>query len=306
MRSRRAGTFCCSSGFQDFALARYKLKPDGTLDTSFGSGGKVTTDLGGIQDAAFALAIQADGKLVAAGVSDVGGSSDFALARYNTDGTPDPSFGSAGKVITDFSGSGSTDQAVALAIQSDGKIVAAGITDILCCNTENFALARYNPDGTLDATFGSAGKVITDFSGSDSDDYAYALAIQSDAKVLAGGFSNANRFYDFALARYNPDGALDTSFGSSGKVLTDFVNEQDVIYSLAIQSDGEIVAGGYSFGDFALARYDPDGTLDRSFGSGGKVTTDFSGSGSFEIAFAIAIQSDGKIVATGPSDASGS
>src|SRR6266511_2983969 len=114
-----------------------------------------------------------------------------------------------------------------------------------CCSSgfQDFALARYKlkPDGTLDTTFGSGGKVITDFSGSDSDDYAYALAIQSDAKILAGGFSNANGFYDFALARYNPDGALDTSFGSSGKVLTDFVNEQDVIYSFAAFLSPEVV-----------------------------------------------------------------
>jgi uncharacterized delta-60 repeat protein len=218
-----AGSFCCGSGGADFALARYKLKPDGTLDKSFGSSGKVTTDFGGAYDAALAVAIQSGGKIVAVGVSDASGSSDFALARYNSDGTLDTGFGSAGKVTTDFSGSGSTDQATAVAIQSDGKIVAVGLSDVICCGTGNFALARYNSDGTLDTGFGSTGKVTTDFSGSDSNDWAYALAIQSDAKIVAGGFSNAGgNFEDFALARYTPDGTLDATFGSAGKVLTDF------------------------------------------------------------------------------------
>ena len=151
----------------------------GRLDPAFGVRGKVLTPAGGAQ----ALAIQSDGKIVATG----GG----ILARYNSRGRLDRQFGAQGKV---------TDSCCvqALAIQSDGKIVTAGY------NVGDFALARYNPDGSLDATFNATGKVLTDFSGSGSVDKAFALAIQSDAKIVAAGHSAAGGTADFALARYFP------------------------------------------------------------------------------------------------------
>jgi uncharacterized delta-60 repeat protein len=287
----------------DFALARYNSR--GRFDREFGLRGKVITDFSSFTDEAYAVAIQSDGKIVAAGYSNASGrTTDFALARYNPDGTLDTTFNATGKVLTDFGVR--TDIAQALAIQSDGKIVVAGSSG------SDFALARYNPDGTLDTTFNATGKVLTDFSGSGSYDIAHALAIQSDGKIVAAGDSfRADGTFDFALARYNPDGTLDTTFNATGKVLTDFggSGSGDYASDVAIQSDGKIVVAGYSGTsatpyDFALARYNPDGTLDATFNATGKVLTDFSGSGSIEFANALAIQSDGKIVAAGASRAS--
>jgi uncharacterized delta-60 repeat protein len=296
-------------GPYDFALARYNA--DGSLDTSFGSGGKVLTDIGGTGDVAYAVAIQKDGKIVAAGSSNASGSGDyddFALARYNADGSPDTSFGSGGKVLTNFGAF--SDSAYAVAIQRNGKIVAAGYT---CCGSFDFALARYNADGSLDTSFGSGGKVLTAFSGSFYGE-ARAVAIQGNGKIVAAGVSTASGYDDFALARYKKNGSLDTSFGSGGKVLTNFTGSSyDGANAVAIQRNGKIVAAGfdnasgsYHSDDFALARYKKNGSLDTSFGSGGMVLTDFSGSGSFDWADAVAIQKDGKIVAAGYSEASGS
>ena len=281
--------------FSQFALARYNA--DGSLDASFGTGGKVTTDFGGAFDTAFAVAIQADGKIVAAGWAS-GGSfpvSDFALARYNADGSLDASFGSGGKVTTDIAGSG--DQASDVAIQPDGRIVAAGTSD------GRFALARYNPDGSLDGSFGTGGKVTTPVGQST---FGSALLIQVDGKIVAAGtsfmFLPTGVLADFALARYHPDGSPDASFGTGGTVTTDFGGRRDQAVGMALQADGKLVATGHTApatggpGDFALARYDLGGSLDPSFDTDGKVTTDFGGE---DVATAVAIQADGKIVAAG-------
>src|SRR5439155_10672104 len=141
----------------DFALARYNA--DGSVDLTFGSGGRVVTDFGG-DDAAFALAVQPDGKIVVAGVSTGGGSMDFALARYDSDGALDATFGSGGRVVTDLGGQ---DEAFALVVQPDGRLVAAGASTAAGNLDLDFALARYNTVGTLDATFGAAGQVVTGF-----------------------------------------------------------------------------------------------------------------------------------------------
>jgi len=296
-----------ADGSDDFALARYNT--DGSLDNSFGPGGVVLTDFGVSSDGARALAIQTDGKIVAAGDSDADGSNDYALARYNTDGSLDISFGSGGVVLTDFSG-GANDIAFAMAIQSDGKIVAAGRSN--ADGSNDFALARYNTDGSLDMSFGTGGLVLTDFSGGGSNDDARALAIQTDGKIVAAGRSNADGSNDFALARYDTDGSLDIGFGSGGIVVTDFSGggSNDQARSMAIQTDGKIVVGGFSNADgdfdFALSRYNSDGSLDIGFGSGGVVLTDFSGGGSDDSLSGLVIQLDAKIVAAGTSDADGS
>jgi uncharacterized delta-60 repeat protein len=290
-----AGSAGIPAGFAttfDFGLARYN--PDGTLDTSFGSGGKVTTDFFGDTDQANALAVQGN-KLVAAGAAFTGGGSnpDFALARYNPDGSLDPTFGSGGKVTTDFAAS--EDQATALVVQADGKLVAAGFTMREFGTISDFALARYNPDGSLDPTFGSGGKVTTDFAA--SFDRAYGLIVQGDGKLVAAGSVGLGVESEFALARYNPDGSLDATFGSGGKVTTDFAPAGGQATALVVQG-GKLVAAGFTISstDFALARYNPDGTLDTSFGSGGKVTTDFAAS--TDQAKALAVQGN-KLVAAG-------
>jgi len=273
---------------RDFALARYQ--PDGTLDTTFSTDGKVTTDIAGGDDVALAVALQPDGKIVAAGSASTGATEDFALARYNPDGTLDTTFSTDGKVTTDFAGG--NDVARDVALQPDGKIVAAGASG------SDFALARYNPDGTLDTTFSTDGKVTTDFAG--GHDEANAMALQPNGKIVAAGFADTRETFDFALARYKRRGTLDPSFSKDGKVTTDIAGSDDFASGVAFAPDGKIVAAGNTIAatlDFAVARYKRHGTLDPSFSTDGKVTTDFASGNDFN--FAVVVQPDGKIVAAG-------
>ena len=251
----------------------------GSLDTSFGRGGKVKKPTDAVANA---LAIQQDGKLVAAG-SDGG----FVLVRYDASGSLDGSLGRGGKVRTPIDGGA---DARALAIQQDGKLVAAGGGN----NSDGFVLVRYNPNGSLDRSFGRGGTVITPI-GSNAD--ARALAIQQDGKLVAAGHSTSGRGFKagFALVRYNANGTLDRSFGRGGRVTT----PTGVAYALAIQQDGKLVVAGRSGRRFTLARYHTSGTLDTSFGRGGKVTTPIGGGGGG--AHALAIQQDGKLVVAGRS-----
>ena len=275
-----------------FALVRYKA--DGTLDTSFDSNGKVFTDVGTGDAYGNSVAIQPDGKIVVAGYARNGSNGDIALVRYKTDGSLDTNFGSGGTVMTDIDG-GSTDAAYSVAIQPNGKIVAAGSRSI-GNNNMDFALVRYDTNGNLDTSFDSDGKVTTAISSGVGDDYVYSVVIQSDGKIVVAGQAN----FDFALARYNTDGALDTSFDSDGKVITAIGSSLDAAYSVAIQSDGKIVAAGASVDskeDFALVRYSANGSLDTDFGTGGKVTTDIGSDD--DLANSVAIQADGKILAAG-------
>jgi uncharacterized delta-60 repeat protein len=262
-----------------FALARFTVR--GSLDPSFGQGGKVTTSF---QLAAAVVAIQTDGKIVGAGSSY----DRSLLARYTAHGKPDPNFGKGGKVVPAIAPLG-------LAIQPDGKLIVAGGDYV--GGSEDFALARYNPDGRLDTSFGDGGKVLTDFTRNPncsdcekSNETANAVTLEPDGKIIAAGRSDANGSYDsmghssddFALARYTSDGTLDQSFGRDGKVLTHFVGQQrkpssSIAQAVVIQTDGKIVLAGLGNGyDFALARYTPSGRLDGSFGRGGKVLTDFT------------------------------
>jgi uncharacterized delta-60 repeat protein len=296
-----AGLAFFSSSDMSFALARYNS--DGSLDTTFDVDGKVTTDFAPGSEGAEAVAIQADGKIVVAGsASFSGGVSDFALARYNSDGSLDTAFGSDGKVVTDFSSG--DDDARAATIQSEGKIVAAGTTRLSFTGVPQFALARYEPNGSLDPTFDGDGRVETAVT---SHSEANAVAMQRDGKIVAAGFAWISETKDFALARYNPDGSVDAAFGAgAGNVVTDFAGGSDEANGVAVQVDGKIVAAGCDGGfcedhpddNFAVARYLTDGSLDTGFGGGdGKVTTDF-GSGT-DLANALALQRDGKIVAAG-------
>jgi uncharacterized delta-60 repeat protein len=238
----------------------------------------------------------------------VAGSSDqsAALARYLPDGSLDATFGSNGLVVTNF-GSGSWDEynaAADLALQPDGKIVVAG--SVWAQYAGAFILARYWPNGTLDSTFSGDGKVVTKFSSS-SEDYARALVIQPDGKIVVAGYSY---WYEedrtaFALARYLPTGTLDTSFSSDGLVHTNFGSgSYAAARALALQPNGRIAVAGVSWNaisgyDFTLARYLSNGSLDASFSSDGKATTDF-GAGSPDSASALTIQPrDGRLVAAG-------
>ena len=259
---------------------------DGSLDLSFDSDGKVTTDFGDF-DYGNSTAIQNDGKIVV-----VGSSGDiFAIARYNTNGSLDTTFDGDGKTTVSFGTRGDFGESVV--IQNDGKIIAAGNTTILGLNTD-FALARFNTDGTLDNTFGVGGKVTTNVG---SDDVAYKMALQSDGKIVVAGTSSLVNDYGYSLVRYNSDGTLDTSFDGDGKIIVDLffdINREG--YALAIQNDGKIVIGGVSDENIALLRFNSNGSLDTTFDVDGKVTTDL---GNLDVIYAIAIQSDGKIVVTG-------
>src|SRR5919198_1971008 len=291
-----------------FIAGSTSIPADGDLDPAFGVGGVVMTDFNNSTDIANAVALQADGKLVVAGTTytdnDFSGE-DFAIARYNTDGSLDASFGNNGRVTTDFPGLAAVISAVV--VQPDGKIVVAGGAFPLFTFLGDFKVARYNPDGSLDTSFGAGGIVTTIFPGDGS--YAFALALQSDGKIIAAGTDFVD-FHpgdmsdtDFALARYNPDGSLDATFGNGGTTTTDFLGAEDDIYSVLIQPDGKIVAvgsanGPFDFYNFAVARYLANGALDTTFGTGGKVRTDF-GNNDLDIAYAAALQPDGKIVAAG-------
>jgi uncharacterized delta-60 repeat protein len=220
-------------------------------------------------------------------------SSTFALARYSSEGVIDTAFGTSGAVSTTI---GTFSSIYALALQSDGKIVAAGYTNDGSNN--NFALARYNTDGTIDTTFGTDGIVVTAGPG---DDSAKALGIQSDGKIVAAGYSEVGGNKCFAVARYNTDGSLDTTFGTDGIVITAIGSIDDEINALRIQSNGYIIVAGESKNssnyDIALARYNSKGVLDTSFGTNGKVITAI-GSGD-DKAYALGILSDGSIVTAG-------
>jgi uncharacterized delta-60 repeat protein len=310
----------------DFALARYN--PDGSLDATFGTGGKVRMKFFNDRYAeARDVAIQSDGKIVVVGSTQLGTNpfggatdSDFALARYNPDGSLDGSFGSGGKVNTSIS-SFFGEVAHAVVIQPDGKIVIAGSTTAAGDGTPSFAesvfaVLRYNANGTVDTSFGAGGKVLTDFGDKDQGlDVAVELLLQPDGKLVALGSANntinntnpdpANfRGNDFALARYNPNGSPDATFGSGGKVTTDFNGRGDGAAAAILQPDGKIVVvGSEGFPtldtdtNFALARYNSNGSLDAAFGNSGKVTTDFFGS--LDGASGVVLQSDGRIVVGG-------
>ena len=272
----------------DFAMARFNS--NGSLDTTFGSGGKVTTDFGGTQDQALGIALQPNGKIVLVGyrLQFDPFARDFALAQYNSNGSLDTTFGTGGKVTTDFLGG--DDQAHDVVTQPDGRIVAAGVGS----QPGISILVRYNSDGSLDSTFGSGG-VATGF----PNGPARALAVQSDGKFVIAGEALVNNSLDFALARFNADGSLDATFGSGGIVTADLGGEEMPL-DVAVQPDGHIVAVGEQDinlrANFVVARFNSSGALDASFGSGGKVITDF---GVDCFAQGVAIQSDGKIIASG-------
>ena len=281
----------------------------GQVDVSFGGEGALRTNLGGTYDWAYATAIQPDGKILAAGVSEGKGTYDFALARYTSTKDLDPTFGEEGVVLTDFGGS--YDWAYALTLLPNGKILVAGVSD--ASGSKDFALARYLPDGKLDTSFGNGGRV-TETSRSLTADIIRGMTVQRDGKIIVAGVSyedvaTVGPNGDFMVARYNPDGKNDLTFGIGGIMATDFADSSyDEPYAVVLQPDGKIVLGGYTnagngpgvlFGadQLALARYGANGLLDPGFGQGGKVI--FDGGSLDERILSLALAPDGGILAGG-------
>lgn len=261
-------------GNGQWAAARYL--PDGSLDPSFGEGGKVLTeiDVDAIETAQ-AVLVQPDGRILAGGSS--GGV--WSLVRWDSAGVPDPGFGGDGRVTTTF-GPTCCHGVADIALQGDGRIVAAGSADGL-------AVTRYLPDGTLDTTFDGDGRVTTGTGGGS------AVALQGDGRIVVAG-SEGN---SFLVSRFTTAGAPDPGFDGDGRVTTSFGPEEGGGADLAVQSDGRLVVAGRYGGDFALARYDTGGSLDAGFSGDGRVTTDFGGTG--DAAASVALQTDGRIVAAG-------
>jgi uncharacterized delta-60 repeat protein len=281
---------------QEFGLSRFN--PDGSLDLSFGVNGHVVTDLG-LRDEINGVALQSDGKIVAVGVTrffDV-----WVVARYNANGSLDPTFGSGGFVTTDLLPG--TEVPYDVAVQPDGKIVAVGHAEA-GGGVTRFAVVRYNLDGSLDTTFNGSGFVLTaDFGNSIA--YPTKVLLQPDAKIVALGHSSlSGGNTSFATARYNANGTLDASFGTNGivKITGGAGISLEQIRDAVLLPDGKIVAGGVvnnsttSSADVAFIRMTPSGQLDTTFATDGKL---FVNMGSQEAVAGMALQDDGKIVAVG-------
>lgn len=272
----------------------------GVVDTSFNGGVQFTSVAEG-EDYALAVAVQPDGKVITVGrTTTQAGGADIAITRHLRDGTLDTGFGNGGLVVTAVAAARGADEARAVLVQADGKIVIGGYTDATGTN-KDFLVVRYNANGSLDAGFGNGGKVVTPIG--DGGDMVYTLAQQPDGKIVAGGTASftPTTGQDFALVRYNADGSLDNGFGTGGKVTTPIssFNGSDLIYAITLQQIGgetRIVAVGGE-GTFKAARYKADGSLDNSFGNGGKVNTLFTST--IGAAQAVTLAADNRIVIAG-------
>ncbi len=275
------------------ATSAWAAANSGQLDTSFNGTGYTTTPIG---DFSVAQGVTTQGdKTIAVGLT-FNPTGQFAVARYNKNGSLDPSFGTGGIATASFNGD---DQATSVATQGD-KIVVAGITTPDGGTTWEVALARFNKDGSLDASFGTGGETVSNFG--DGYDFADAVAVKGDSIVVAGETRAGGSGDDnFLVAQYKKNGQLDTSFGTGGFTATDFNGDFDSANGLAFQGD-KIVLAGYVNNpaagnyDFGLARYTKNGQLDTSFGTGGKVETDFFGGD--DAAHAVDVKGD-SIVAVG-------
>jgi uncharacterized delta-60 repeat protein len=281
-------------GVDQFALVRYNS--DGSLDTSLNSNGKVTTAAGTGTCKGEGVALQDDGKIVVVGYSfNAGGQSCFTVLRYGADGSLDTNFGDSGKVTTTVAKQSSADS---LALQSDGKIVVAG-NAFIDGNNNDFAVVRYNANGTLDSNFNQTGKTTADFG---AHDFGHSVAVHGDGRIVVAGYTTNENKKQCGLACFKANGSLDTSFNGTGKAKTDFGGDGDAEgQGVTVQTDGKVVVAGNAtvagIQQFALARYNVDGTLDTSFGGTGRVLTAVGISGSNGTG--VALQKDGKIVVAG-------
>ncbi|MEM7344047.1 MAG: hypothetical protein AAF485_07380 [Chloroflexota bacterium] len=276
-------------GLNTVALVRYTIT--GTLDTSFNNTGSITTPVGSQGSSVRDIKIQADGKIIGGGSSSNEASgSDFTLVRYTSTGMLDTTFNNTGVVTTSIP----EGRVMVIALQPDGKIIAGGST------TGGAALARYTSEGSLDTTFNQTGVVTTNV----GNIALYGVALQADGKILVSGAAGTGST-EFALMRFTPDGALDTTFNGTGLVTTSINITYVGASGVAVQPNGRIVVTGGSDsgngdGNFAILRYNSDGALDTTFGGTGIITTVITTQND-GAATSPLIQSDGKIVAVGSS-----
>lgn len=291
------------SSESNFGMARYNQ--NGIIDSGFGNSGRVVTDIDiegvtGDWKSAVSAAVQADGKIVVVGeIEKNEPGTAMAVVRYNTDGSIDTEFGTKGVVITAFPDKYYTTPS-AVTIQ-DGKILAVALVG--SGDEVDFGLARYNPDGSLDGTFGTSGLVVTDASGINKYDAPYAIAIDSNGKIVVAGFgeyynsSYSNYYPQVVVARYNDDGTLDTSFDTDGIAAGRYFDgRDDRVYAIAIQPDGKLILAGNTDDYMAVTRMNDDGSIDTEFGTDGVVIVDDYSRSHF---LAATLQTDGKIVLAG-------
>jgi uncharacterized delta-60 repeat protein len=290
--------------FLSFVVSGYSQF--GILDNTFSTDGLQVTQLDSSDENGLDMKIQADGKIVVAGITVTNYVFDFIITRYLPDGTPDSTFDNDGILILDMDTSHSTDVGYCLDIQSDGKIVVAGTAYV---NSDaDFAVCRLNPNGSLDASFDGDGIRIIPAGLIGGDNEVFAIKIDANGKIILGGYvSSASTNKNFALYRLNADGSTDTTFGNGGLTYTNFFGMDDMVNSIAILNDGRIVAAGsaniVTTTDYALAMYTGNGILDHSFSADGKVNTDFGANS--DIAWEIIQQGDGKLLVAGSSRMSG-
>ena len=310
--NNRAGLRLCfakfvilGAGFSQLLVPLSVLAAASDLDPTFGASGRVVTDLRSLSNQVNDIAVQPDGKTVVIGRSFVllrpHAPNFWTVVRYKRDGSLDDSFGIGGSILSLFPG-GKEGNPFCVAIQSDGKIVVAGLSEFAF---GQIVIVRYRSDGSIDDTFDNDGIALVNFDGLLAD--VRDMAIQGDGKIVITGTGSAAGSALFVLARLQPDGSLDETFGSGGTTITDF-GTSAFANGLTIQPDGKIVVTGTvflpftfppspDFSDFALARYRSDGSLDTSFNGDGKVITDVWDQGNF--GDAVALQSDGKLVVAG-------
>jgi uncharacterized delta-60 repeat protein len=273
-----------------FFMARYKT--DGSLDANFGANGRIFSKINDNQTILFSFALNNDGKIICGGCID----SDFLVFRLLSNGMIDSTFGTNGYVTTDF---GLEDVLTSIAIQQDGKIVAAGSTGTTPTKYD-FALARYTENGIPDSTFSYDGRLSTTVG--PGHDECNDVIVAPDGKIFAAGATNNNPAGSWALVKYNSNGSLDLGFNQSGKVVT-AMNSTGACNSAKLQGDGKIIMGGFAANlsntDFALLRLNSDGTADSLFGTNGKVFTDLGSNSDYSNE--MKIQPDGRILLVGKS-----
>jgi LPXTG-site transpeptidase (sortase) family protein len=286
-----------SGSYPDIEMAVARFNANGSLDTSFATGGWYISNFPYCAYA-YDVAIQSDGKIVVSGeVQDGSEAGDFAVWRFNANGTLDAGFGTGGVVTTDFNEF--YESAIGVVIQADGKIVAVGGVGNEDEDYFYIAMARYTANGSLDATFDGDGMLTSSPTGNDFE-WGSDIAVKADGKLIVFG-SGYGSNQDFLITRYNANGSLDTTFGSSGGYTLTDISGDDSSQRLAMQPDDKIVAAGYSssgpMSAFSLARFNADGSLDTGFGTGGSTTTAVGVDNAY--ARGVALQADGKIVLGG-------